>query len=71
MNEKYHFLMTNDTWDLVALPKGRKLSDVSGFRKQSMDQMEKLINARLDWLLKVFHKLRALTIPKPLPLLPK
>ena len=25
MNEEYHFLMVNDTWDLVLLPKGRKL----------------------------------------------
>jgi hypothetical protein len=25
MNEYYHSLMTNDTWDLVPLPKGRKL----------------------------------------------
>lgn len=33
--------------------------------------MEKLINTRLNKLLKVFLKLRALTIPKLLPLLPK
>jgi hypothetical protein len=26
MNEEYHFLMANDTWDLVTLPKGRKLA---------------------------------------------
>jgi hypothetical protein len=25
MNEEYHCLMVNDTWDLVPLPKGRKL----------------------------------------------
>jgi hypothetical protein len=25
MNEEYHSLITNDTWDLVPLPKGRKL----------------------------------------------
>jgi hypothetical protein len=25
MNEEYHSLMENDTWDLVPLPKGRKL----------------------------------------------
>jgi hypothetical protein len=25
MNEEYHSLMDNDTWDLVTLPKGRKL----------------------------------------------
>jgi hypothetical protein len=25
MNEEYHSLMENDTWDIVPLPKGRKL----------------------------------------------
>jgi hypothetical protein len=25
MNEEYRYLMENDTWDLVPLPKGRKL----------------------------------------------
>ena len=25
MNEEYHSLLENDTWDLVPLPKGRKL----------------------------------------------
>jgi hypothetical protein len=25
MNEEYHSLMASDTWDLVPLPKGRKL----------------------------------------------
>ena len=26
MDEEYHSLMVNDTWDLVPLPKGRKIS---------------------------------------------
>jgi hypothetical protein len=25
MNEEYHSLMENDTWDLVPIPKGRKI----------------------------------------------
>jgi hypothetical protein len=25
MSEEYHYLMANDTWDLLPLPKGRKL----------------------------------------------
>ena len=48
MKEEYHSLLANDTWDLVPLSKGINLSDANGFTKQSMDQMVKLINKKLD-----------------------
>jgi hypothetical protein len=30
INEEYCSLMVNDTWDLIPLPKGRKLSYLNG-----------------------------------------
>ena len=48
MKEEYKSLLANDTWDLVPIPKGRKLVDTSGFIEKSMDQMVKFINTKLD-----------------------
>jgi hypothetical protein len=47
MNEEYHSLMENDTWDLVHLPKGRNLSYVNGSIEISMHHMEVLKDTRL------------------------
>ena len=46
MDEEYHSLMENDTWDLVPFPKGRKLSYVNGSTELSMHQMEVLKDLR-------------------------
>ena len=46
MDEEYHSLMANDTWDLIPLPKGRNLSDVNGFIELSMHHMEVLKDLR-------------------------
>ena len=42
MDEEHHSLMANDTWDLVPLPKGRKLVIVNGSIELSMHQMKVL-----------------------------
>jgi hypothetical protein len=46
MNKEYHSLMENDTWDLVPLPKGRKLVRCKWVYKLSMHQMEVLKDTR-------------------------
>ena len=46
MDEEYRFLMANDTWDLVPLPKEENLSDVNGSTELSMHQMEVLKDLR-------------------------
>ena len=40
MDEEYRSLMTNNTWDLVPLPKGRKLVIRNGSIELSMHPME-------------------------------
>ena len=42
MNEEYHSLLSNDTWDLVPLPKGQKLvvkfaENISAYKPSSAD----------------------------------
>ena len=56
---------------LFPFQRDENLLDANRFTEPSMDQMEKLINIKLVLLLRVFHKLKALTILKPSPLLPK
>ena len=46
MDEEYRSLMANDTWDLVPLPKGRKLVRCNGSTELSMHQMEVLKDLR-------------------------
>jgi hypothetical protein len=48
MNEEYHSLMENDTWDLVPLLKERKLVRCKWIYKTSMHQMELLKDIRLS-----------------------
>jgi len=47
------------------------LLDANRFKKPSVDQMEKFIIINLILLLRVFYKLKALSILKPSPLFPK
>ena len=49
MDEEYHSLMVNDTWDLVPLPKGRKLVRCKRVHrtKYASDGSVERLNARL------------------------
>jgi hypothetical protein len=47
MNEEYHSLMENDTWDLVPLPKGRKLVRCKWVYRTKYASMEVLKDTRL------------------------
>ena len=69
MNEEYRSLLANDTWDLVPLPKGRKIVRCRWVYKKKIGPDGKV--DKLVLLLKDFHKLKALTMLKPSPLLPK
>ena len=44
MKEEYNSLLSNDTWDLVTLSKGKKLVICKWVYKKIMEQMVKLIN---------------------------
>ena len=71
MNEEYRSLLANDTWDLVPLLKGRKLVRCEWVYRTKFGPHGKVDKHKLVLLLRVFHKLKALTILKPSPLLPK
>ena len=64
MDEEYRSLMENDTWDLVPLPKGRKLVRRKWVykTKYASDGSVEILKARL------VSKLKGLTTMKPLPL---
>ena len=66
MDEEYRSLMANDTWDLMPLPKGRKLVRCKWvYRpKYSSDGSVEIIKERL--VAKGFSKLKGLTTMKPL-----
>ena len=66
MDEQYHSLMTNDTWDLVPLPKRRKLVRCKWVyrTKYALAGSVERLKARL--VSKVFPKLKGLTTMKPL-----
>jgi transposase InsO family protein len=68
MNEEYRSLMENNTWDLVPLPKGRKLVRCKWVyrTKYASDGSVERHKARL--VAKGFPKLKELTIMKPFPL---
>ena len=71
MDEEYRSLMTNDTWDLVPLPKGRKLVRCKWVyrTKYASDGSVERLKARL--VANVFPKLKGLITMKHLLLLQK
>ena len=71
MDEEYRSLMENDTWDLVPLPKGRKLVICKWVykTKYASDGSVERLKARL--VAKAFSKLKGLTSMKPFLLSPK
>ena len=71
MNEEYRSLLANDTWDLVPVPKGRKLIRCKWVYRTKFRPDGKIDKHKLVLLLRVFQKLKALSILKPSPLLPK
>jgi hypothetical protein len=48
MQAEFESLEDNNTWTLVREPKDRKVSPGDGYTKSSMEQMVKLISAKLD-----------------------
>ena len=71
MNEEYRSLLANDTWDIVPLPKGSKLVRCKWVYKTKFGPDGKVDKHKARLLAKGFYKLKALTILKPSPLLPK
>ena len=66
MDEEYRSLMANDTWDLVLLPKGRKLVRCKWVYKikYASDGSVERLKARL--VTKGFSQVNGLTTMKPL-----
>ena len=71
MNEEYRSLLANDPWNFVPLPKGRKLVRCKGVYRTKYGPDGKSDKHKARRIAKGFHKLKALTILKPSPLLPK
>ena len=66
MDEEYRSLMVNYTWDLVPLPKGRKLVRCKWVYKTKYP-----LDGSVERLKERFPKLKGLTTMKPLLLLQK
>eukprot|EP00253_Pinus_taeda_P012009 PITA_12009 len=71
MNEEYHSLLANDTWDLVPLPKGRKLVRCKWVYRTKYGPDGKVDKHKARLVGKGFSQVEALTTLKPSPLLPK
>jgi hypothetical protein len=71
MKEEYNSLLANETWDLLPLPKGRKLVRCKWVYRTKYGPDGKVDKHKAGLVAKGFHELRALNIPKPLPLFPK
>ena len=68
MNEEYRYLMENNTWDIIPLPKGRKIVKCKWVykTKYALDGSVERHKARL--VAKIFSQVKELTIMKPFPL---
>ena len=66
MDEEYRSLMANDTWDLVPLPKGRKLVRCKWVyrTKYASDGSVERLNARL--VAKGFSQVKGIDYNEPL-----
>ena len=68
MDEEYRSLMANDTWDLIPLPKGRKLVRCKWvyITKYASDGSVERLKTRL--VAKGFSQVEGIDTMKPLPL---
>ena len=55
MEREMASLKVNDVYDLVELPKDRKLWEVNGYTNEKSSVMDQLRDLSQDWLLKVSH----------------
>ena len=71
--DRASYLLAQDSGhpDLVPLPKGQKLIRCNWVYRTKFGPDGKVDKIKLILLLRVFHKLKALTILKPSPLFPK
>eukprot|EP00253_Pinus_taeda_P003361 PITA_03361 len=60
MNEEYHSLLANDTWDLVPFQRDENLLDANGFTKPSMDQMGKFDKRKARLVSKGFSQVEGI-----------
>ena len=71
MKEEYNSLLGNDTWDLLPLSKGIKFVKCNLVYITKYGPNGKVDKHKAILFVIFFHKLRALTIPRPFPLLQK
>ena len=65
MQEEYNSLLDNQTWDLVPLPFGRKLSDAYGSTGPRAQHMDIIENINPGLFPKAFDRCMALTMMRP------
>eukprot|EP00253_Pinus_taeda_P002511 PITA_02511 len=71
MNEEYRLVLENDTWDLVFLPKGRKLVRCKWVYRTKFGPDGKVDKHKVRLVTKGFSQVEGIAILKPSPLLPK
>ena len=71
MNEEYHSLLENDTWDLVPLPKGRKLVRCKWVYRTKFGRDEKVDKHKACLVAKVFSQVEGIDYTKTFSLVSK